>query len=58
MLYFGAIRHVEGQSIAVLSYIDPIVAIITSAIFLGESMSGLQIFGGVMILGFALLSEV
>lgn len=58
LLYFDAIKHVEGQSIAVLSYIDPIIAIITSAIFLGEGMTGLQIFGGTLILGFALLSEL
>ncbi len=58
LLYFSSIKEVEGQSIAVLSYIDPIFAIITSALLLGEGMTGIQIFGGILILGFALLSEL
>lgn len=57
LLYFSAIREVEGQSIAVLSYIDPIFAVLISAIFLGESIGIPQIIGGVLILGSAYLSE-
>lgn len=56
-LYFGAIKELKGQTIAVLSYIDPISAVVIAAIFLGESMSLFQIIGGVLILGSTFLSE-
>lgn len=55
-LYFGAIKVLKGQTIAVLSYIDPIFAVIIAAILLGESMSVLQMAGGVLILGSTFIS--
>lgn len=57
LLYFTALKELEGQTIAILSYIDPIFAVIISSTFLGESMSGIQIIGGILILGSAFLSE-
>lgn len=57
LLYFTSIKDLNGQSIAILSYIDPISAVIISSIFLGESMSLLQIIGGILILGSTFLSE-
>lgn len=56
-LYFTSIKELKGQTIAVLSYIDPISAVIIAAIFLGESMSFIQIMGGALILGSTFLSE-
>jgi RarD protein len=56
-LYFGAIKELKGQTIAVLSYIDPISAVIIAAIFLRENMNGIQIIGGVLILTSTFLSE-
>lgn len=56
-LYFTSIQELKGQTIAVLSYIDPISAVIIAAIFLGESMSFIQIMGGILILGSTFLSE-
>ncbi|MGC7871220.1 DMT family transporter [Desulfosporosinus sp. SYSU MS00001] len=56
-LYFTAIKELKGQTIAALSYIDPITAVIISAVFLGEKMSPMQIIGGVLILGSTFLSE-
>lgn len=56
-LYFTAIKELKGQTIAVLSYIDPISAVIIAAMFLGERMSFVQIIGGVLILGSTFLSE-
>lgn len=56
--YFASLKELKGQAIAVLSYIDPISAVIMAAIFLGESMGVVQIFGGMLILGSALLSEI
>lgn len=56
-LYFTAIRDLKGQTIAVLSYIDPISAVIIAAVFLGEAMNSMQIIGGMLILGSTFLSE-
>jgi RarD protein len=56
-LYFTAFKELKGQTIAVLSYIDPVSAVIIAAIFLGESMSLIQFIGGVLILGSTFLSE-
>ena len=56
-LYFGAVKQLKGQTIAVLSYIDPISAVIIAAIFLVEGMNFIQILGGVLILGSTFLSE-
>lgn len=50
-LYFSAIKELKGHSIAILSYIDPISAVIFAAIFFSESMSLLQMVGGVLVLG-------
>ncbi|HBV85265.1 MAG TPA: EamA family transporter [Desulfosporosinus sp.] len=56
-LYFTSLQELKGQTIAVLSYIDPISAVIIAAIFLGESMSFIQIVGGTLILSSTFLSE-
>ena len=57
LLYFPSIKDVESGSIAILSYLDPIVAIGTSFLFLGESMGIAQVIGGVLILSTAYISE-
>ncbi|WP_312472103.1 EamA family transporter [Neobacillus sp.] len=56
-LYFTSIQKLKGQTIAVLSYIDPISAVIIAAIFLSENMTMIQMIGGVLILGATFLSE-
>ena len=57
-LYFSSLHYVPGQEAAVLSYIDPLVAVILSVTVLQEGMSLLQVVGGAMILGFTLLNEL
>lgn len=56
-LYFTSFSDLKGQTIAVLSYIDPISAVVFAAIFLGENMSLIQGIGGILILGSTFLSE-
>ncbi|ETI68488.1 DMT family transporter [Neobacillus vireti] len=56
-LYFTSLQKLKGQTIAVLSYIDPISAVIIAAIFLSESMTFIQMIGGVLVLGATFLSE-
>ncbi len=56
LLYFTSFQKLDGQTVAIFSYIDPISAIIMSAIFLGETLNAIQLLGGVLILGAAFLS--
>lgn len=58
MLYFGALDRVKANTAAILSYIDPVTAIILSAVVLGESITIWTIVGAVMILGAAAVSEL
>ncbi|MFH2057922.1 MAG: DMT family transporter [Pseudomonadota bacterium] len=57
-LYFSSLKDLTGQEAAIFSYIDPLVAIIISVAILNESMSPVQILGGLMILGFTLFNEL
>jgi drug/metabolite transporter (DMT)-like permease len=56
--YFGSMKNLQSQTIAIMSYIDPIVAVVLSAVFLKEKMTVLSIVGAVMILSATFLSEV
>ena len=57
-LYFSSLKELPGQKVAILSYIDPLVAIIISVTLLGEKMTVMQAIGGALILGFTLWNEV
>lgn len=57
-MYFSSLKELKGQEAAILSYIDPLVAVLVSLIFLNESMNVLQIIGGLLILGFSIWNEV
>ena len=57
-LYFSALKELPGQEAAILSYIDPLVAVLISVFVLGEQMTVVQIIGGVLILGFTLWNEI
>jgi len=57
-LYFSALKSLPGQEAAILSYIDPLVAVVVSVTVLSEPLSAMQIVGGVLILGFTLLNEI
>jgi RarD protein len=56
LLYFSSVQKLEGQTVAILSYIDPVSAVVMSAIFIGEKISSLQLLGGALILGGAYIS--
>ncbi|THE10724.1 DMT family transporter [Bacillus timonensis] len=58
LLYFSVLKKLKGQTIAVLSYIDPISAVIMAAIILKESMNVVQMVGGILILGSTFISEM
>ena len=57
-MYFSALKELPGQEVAILSYIDPLVAVLVGFIWLDETMTPPQIVGGLLILGFTLWSEL
>lgn len=57
-LYFSSLKELPGQEAAILSYIDPLVAIIVGVLVLGEPLSWQQLLGGSLILGFTLWNEL
>ncbi len=57
-LYFGSMEKLSAQTVAIFSYIDPVVAIILSAVLLKDKMGLPEIIGAVMILGATFVSEV
>lgn len=57
-LYFSSLKTLPGQEAAILSYIDPLVAVIISVLVLSEPMTAPQLAGGIMILGFTLINEI
>ncbi len=56
-LYFSSLKDLTGQQAAILSYIDPLVAVCISVLLLGEPMTLVQLAGGALILGFTLWNE-
>ncbi len=57
-LYFSSLKELPGQKAAILSYVDPLVAVLCSVTILHEKMTSLQIIGGALILGFTLWNEI
>ncbi len=57
-MYFSALKDLPGQKVAILSYIDPLVAVLVSVVWLNEKITIPQIIGGLLILGFTLWSEL
>ena len=57
-MYFSSLKELPGQKAAILSYIDPLVAVLISVTVLRESMTLWQAIGGVLILGFTLWNEI
>ena len=58
VLYFGSMEGLRAQSVAIFSYIDPVSALLFSALFLREPLSPRGIIGAVMIIGSAIVSEL
>ncbi len=56
-LYFGSIEHLSAQTAALLSYIDPVVAVLLSALLLREPLGLAGIAGAVLVLGSTMVSE-
>lgn len=57
-LYFGSMHALRVQTVALLSYVDPVVAIILSALVLSERMTPANMAGALLVLGAAFVSEL
>lgn len=58
LMYFSAIKSIKATTAAIFSYIDPVVAILLSAIILNENLNFYTILGSVLILGSTLINEI
>lgn len=56
-LYFSSIGELPVQTVAVCGYLEPLSAVVFSALLLNESMTPLQRTGAALIIGGAVLSE-
>ena len=57
-LYFAAFSGLEAQEVSILSYIDPVVAVVCSAVVLAEPLTLTSLIGAVLIIGSSIVSEV
>ena len=58
MHYFNAVSRLSADTVAILTYIDPVVALLLSYFVLREKMTGLQFLGAILILGSTLVNEL
>lgn len=56
-MYFGSMKRLRAQTIALLSYIDPVFALLLSAAVLHEPITPLGLLGAALIIGSALVGE-
>ncbi|MBO4881229.1 MAG: DMT family transporter [Firmicutes bacterium] len=57
-LYFGCTDGLRAQTVAIFGYLDPIVAVLLSALLLGEPLTVLSVIGVVLVIGGAIVSEL
>ncbi len=55
---FTSLKELSGQEAAILSYMDPLVAVVIGILILKEPLTWQQLVGGLLILGFTLWSEI
>lgn len=56
-MYFSSINGLKSQTVAILGYIDPVVAVILSALLLHEHLDIFGIVGALLILGATFFSD-
>ncbi len=57
-LYYSSIKSLKSQTVALYSYIDPVVSVFLAVLILNESMSFLKLLGAGLILGAALVVSI
>ena len=51
-------ENLRAQTVAILSYIDPVSALLFSAFLLRERLTVINVIGAVLIIGSAMISEI
>lgn len=57
-LYFGSLKSIKAQTAAILSYIDPMLTLVLSALLGIDQIDAFGVIGAVLILGAAIASEL
>lgn len=58
-LYFGSMKQLRAQTVALLSYIDPVASVILAVLLIPNSVLTLMGWiGAVLVLGAAVVSEL
>lgn len=57
-MYFSSLQSLKAQTVALFSYLDPVVALLLSVFVLREPMSPAAVIGAVLVLGTMLASEL
>jgi len=58
LMYFSSVSNISGQQASLFGYIDPVTAIVISAVVLQEVISPMQWIGGATVLIFTLINEI
>lgn len=56
-LYYSCLKNLKSQTVALYSYIDPVVSVFLAIIILNEHMSLIKLSGAILILGAAMVNE-
>ena len=56
--YFSSLQSLKAQTVALFSYLDPVVALLLSVFVLNEPMTPAGVIGAVLVLGAMLFSEL
>ncbi len=57
-LYFGSMMKLKGQTVALLSYIDPATAVLWAAVLLKEYLSPPALIGAILVISAAMAGEL
>ncbi|MBQ7560834.1 MAG: EamA family transporter [Synergistaceae bacterium] len=58
ILYFASLEKLKAHTVALLSYLDPLTALILSSLILGESLTFTGLIGAALILVSSLMCEI
>lgn len=58
LLYFSAVAKLPVQTVAVVGYLEPLSAVVFSAVLLGEAITPVRLMGAVLIIGGAIFCEL
>ena len=58
VLWYWVLKYLEASRVAIMQNIQPIIASLLAAFFLGEAITSIFIIGGVIIIGGVVLTEI